>query len=476
MLFPTYIYFALFLPTALAVYFFLNSKHLTVASRSWLVICSLFFYSWWDIKFLPIILFSILFNYTVGIELGKNRSLGKGVLLAGLAVNLGMLGFFKYANFFIEIINSTFSSEFGPTDIVLPLAISFFTFQQVTYLVDSYNGNTREYNFLNYALFVTFFPQLIAGPIVHHKEMMPQFQGVRNKLPDFRNLSMGIYLFVVGMFKKIVIADSLSPYVLQAYGSYQYLSFSDSWIASLAYTFQLYFDFSGYMDMAMGSALMFNIRLPVNFDSPYKALSVREFWKRWHITLGRFLMDHVYIPLGGNRNSQLNLYFNIMATFVLGGLWHGAGWTFIFWGFLHGIAVIVNRIWDKTGVKFNRLIAWFLTFNYINITWVFFRAGSWDEAIGMLRGMSGLNDASLHKALNDHISLFELIPIDFLSNTGEISIFLILLLIIVTFFKTSVQKINNFNPNAASALLIMALGFLSFMSIDNVSEFLYFNF
>lgn len=476
MLFQTYTYFALFLPVTIVVYFFLNSKRLTIASRSWLVMSSLFFYSWWDISFLPLILFSILFNYTVGTVLGKEHSYGRPVLMAGIITNLGLLGFFKYTNFFIETINSFTSSGFGAFDIILPLAISFFTFQQITYLVDSYKGETREYNFLNYTLFVAFFPQLIAGPIVHHKAMMSQFQRLRNKVPNYRNLSIGISIFVLGLFKKVVIADSLSPYVSQAFDSVQGLSIMHSWIASLSYTFQIYFDFSGYMDMAIGSALMLNIKLPINFNSPYMSLSVREFWRRWHITLGRFLMENVYIPLGGSRQGDFRLYLSLMTTFLLGGLWHGAGWTFIFWGALHGAAVVTNRLWEKTGLTLNKFVAWFITFNYINITWVFFRAESWGNAIGVLKGMFGLSELSLRTAMKDKIDFFELLPFSFLNDFNEIYIFLFLLLLAVTLLKNSVKRIEDFSPTLTNFIFIMVLGLLSFIGLDTVSEFLYFNF
>ncbi len=440
------------------------------------MLCSLFFYSWWEISFLPLILFSILFNYTIGTALGGKMLNRKTILAFGIAVNVGLLGFYKYTDFLLNNINIIIATDIKPLNLILPLAISFFTFQQITFLVDSYKGETKEYNFLDYALFVSFFPQLIAGPIVHHREMMPQFKRIRNKIVNYRNMTAGIYLFIIGLFKKVIIADSLSPYVAQAFDRMQTVSFVDGWTASLAYTFQIYFDFSGYMDMAMGSALFLNIKLPINFDSPYKSLSVREFWRRWHITLGRFLREHIYIPLGGNRKGEVLVYANLMVTFLIGGLWHGAGWTFIAWGFLHGMAVAINFAWEKTGIRLNRILAWFLTFNFINITWVVFRANSWESAIKVLKGMSGLNGISAKTGLSDVISFFEILQIKAISNSSEIYGFLLILMFAVIFHKNSIAMKDDFTSSGMNIAFIVTLGLLAFIGLDKVSEFLYFNF
>ena len=476
MLFNSYIFFALFLPVVVICYFLLNSKKLTVASRVWLFLCSMFFYSWWNIKFLPLIMISILFNFAVGMVLGKGLSGRKAVLAFGVAMNVLLLGYFKYADFFIETVSSVLPLHMEPLNLVLPLAISFFTFQQIAYLVDSYKGETREYNFLNYALFVSFFPQLIAGPIVHHKEMMPQFQRMRNKVVNVRNLASGLYIFVIGLFKKVVIADSLSPYVTQVFDTMQSVTVIDAWVASLAYTFQIYFDFSGYMDMALGAALMLNIRLPINFDSPYKSLSIKEFWRRWHITLGRFLREHIYIPLGGNRNSEFAIYTNLMVTFLIGGLWHGAGWTFVFWGFLHGMAVITNRVWERLGVRLNRVVAWLLTFNFLNITWVFFRATSWDSAIKVLKGMFGIGGISFSAGISDAIRVFEALTLESLRTIDDIYIFLLILVLSVVLHRNSHQMGARFVPCGRTLAFVLIAGLLCFMNASAVNEFLYFNF
>jgi len=347
MLFSTYEFIFLFLPVTFFGYFYLNKKRLTTASKAWLVVTSLFFYSWWNVAYLPLILVSMLFNYVVGSSLSeggqsKKRPPRKLILTFGIISNVALLAYFKYADFLIENLNYIPDVQVDALNLALPLAISFFTFQQIAYLVDSYKLETKEYDFLNYAVFVSFFPQLIAGPIVHHKEMMPQFDNNRSKIINYQNVLMGLFIFSIGLFKKVVIADSLAVWVSSGFDVATTLNFFEAWAVSLSYTFQLYFDFSGYVDMAIGLGLLFNIKLPINFNSPYKATNIQDFWRRWHMTLSRFLRDYVYIPLGGNRVGPFRVYFNLLATFVIGGIWHGAGWTFIFWGFLHGMALVIQ--------------------------------------------------------------------------------------------------------------------------------------
>jgi len=343
----------------------------------------------------------MVLNYALGRSLTQakeHRGVSKkSLLVAGIVGNVGLLGYFKYADFFIGNVNLALGSSFGLLELALPLAISFFTFQQIAYLVDSYRGETYEYDFLNYAVFVSFFPQLIAGPIVHHKEMMPQFANVKNKLINYKNIGLGLFLFSLGLFKKVALADSFAVWATEGFDVAERLSFFEAWATSLSYTFQLYFDFSGYTDMALGIALLFNIRLPINFDSPYKARNIQDFWRRWHITLSRFLKEYVYIPLGGNKKGSFRTYSNLMATFIIGGLWHGAGWTFVFWGFLHGVALVVHRAWSRLGLQMPLVLAWFLTFNFINLSWVFFRAREWDDAIKVLSAMFDLSGIVVSK-------------------------------------------------------------------------------
>ena len=459
---------------------------MTGASKGFLVFSSLFFYSWWNIAYLPIILTSMLFNYLIGnILTRKNKKNKKVILFLGVASNLSLLGYFKYTDFLLENFNLLFSLHVEPLHLVLPLAISFFTFQQIAYLVDSYRSETKEYDFLNYSLFVTFFPQLIAGPIVHHKEMMPQFAKLKNKFINYKNISIGLYIFSIGLFKKAAIADTFATWANAGFDTAQSLNFFEAWATSLSYTFQLYFDFSGYTDMAIGAALLFNINLPTNFNSPYKAKNIQDFWRRWHITLSRFLKDYIYIPLGGNRGSNLKTNKNLMITFILGGIWHGAGWTFIFWGFLHGFALVIQRFWNSFGIKIPSFLAWFITFNFLNFTWIFFRAKEWSDALKVISGMIGLNGIVLSKNFEKYFSFlgdFDFITFgNITKNIGDGSMvlnFILCAFFIVLFMKNTKYIIENFRYKIYQALFIVfSIYLLHFLSLTSIqSQFLYFNF
>ena len=349
MLFNSYEFIFLFLPIVLLGFHLIGKQGHHRVAIAWLVGASLFFYGWWNPAYLLLMLFSVLFNYSVGVSLSNTsgrKLLSKTILTIGVSVNLAILGYFKYANFFVDNLNALSGTNLILNEVILPLAISFFTFQQIAYLVDAYRGKTKEYNFLHYCLFVTFFPQLIAGPIVHHKEMLPQFAKDAVYKLRSKHLAIGITIFALGLFKKVVLADGVSVYATPVFNAAEagvMLTFFEAWGGALAYTFQLYFDFSGYSDMAIGIARMFGIRLPLNFNSPYKATSIIDFWRRWHITLSRFLRDYLYIPLGGSRKGRVRRYINLMTTMILGGLWHGAGWTFLLWGALHGFYLMINH-------------------------------------------------------------------------------------------------------------------------------------
>ncbi|HUJ16675.1 MAG TPA: MBOAT family protein [Nitrospirota bacterium] len=487
MLFNSFEYFSIFLPLTVIIYFLLNRWRYTRAATAWLVLASLVFYCWWNVKYLALILASILVNYGVGSSLGRSgkdrpdAGSRKYILLAGLLFNVLLLGYYKYTDFFIANINALAGLDLALQKIVLPLGISFFTFTQIAYLVDTYKGTAREYDFLNYGLFVTFFPHLLAGPIIHHKEMMPQFASMRNKVLDYRNVSLGLFLFFVGLFKKIIIADDLAPVANAGFAAASALTLVEAWVASLSYTLQLYFDFSAYTDMALGAALLFNIRLPINFDSPYKALDITDFWRRWHMTLSRFLRDYVYIPLGGNRQGTLRTYQNLMATFLVGGLWHGAGWTFVFWGFLHGVATAIHRLWSSLNLRMPRLLAWFITFNFVNVAWVFFRARSWPDALKVLKAMAGLNGVMLSSDVAGKFG--------FLRNYGvafgqlffkpihhNVWILLVVLLIVSVSARNSNEMTRDFKPTWKTVLFAAATAIYAILNINRVTEFLYFNF
>jgi alginate O-acetyltransferase complex protein AlgI len=395
MLFNSYPFIFVFLPLALAGYFWLGRSS-NLAPVWWLALASLVFYSVSNWQFVPLLVASVAFNYVIGWLL-ITRSLRSGtrfaVLTTGVAGDLLVLGTFKYAGFFAANLNALFSTGFA-VNILLPVGISFYTFTQIAFLVDAYRGNVARYGLPHYALFVTYFPHLIAGPILHHKDMIPQFERAETKRPDPHLILCGLIIFAIGLFKKTCLADGIQPLVAPAFGA-NYPSFDQAWIGALAYTFQLYFDFSGYSDMAIGISLMFGIFLPLNFNSPYKATSIIDFWRRWHMTLSQFLRDYLYIPLGGNRHGRTLRYVNLMITMLLGGLWHGAAWTFVVWGALHGAYLCVNHAWSNYGPavapRFARAAnaaAFILTFIAVVVAWVFFRADSLPSAIFVVSTMS----------------------------------------------------------------------------------------
>ena len=411
MLFHSFEFVVVFLPAVIVAFYALRRFAPTPAVIGLLVVASLFYYGWWNPRYLLLILGSIAGNYAFGQVLEKfcrqgRIARGRWALGLGVAANLGVLGYFKYANFFIANINWAAGAALPSVDIVLPLAISFFTFQQIAYLVDVHQGLAEEHDILQYALFVSFFPQLIAGPIVHHGEMMPQFRKPESFRFHAESFAEGAAIFFLGMFKKVALADNLAPYADQVFGAAQAgneITLFAAWGGALSYTFQLYFDFSAYSDMAIGLALMFGIRLPRNFAAPYQATSIIDFWKRWHMTLSRFLKAYVYIPLGGNRRGVGRRHLNILATMLLGGLWHGASWTFVAWGAVHGIFLVVNHAWRRfvpgnaalAESRLWRLAAWVLTFAAVVASWVLFRAESFAAAVLVLKGMAGASGALL---------------------------------------------------------------------------------
>ncbi len=466
MLFNSFEFIFIFLPVVFTVYFLLNQRKLLVISKYWLVASSLFFYGWWNIAYLPLMLMSIFVNYGVGNLFNRLTSPTHRwqALTVGLLFNFGLLGYFKYADFFIMNTNRIFPTDIPLLQLLLPLAISFFTFQQVAYLIDAYRREIHHNTFLDYVLFVAFFPQLIAGPIVNHHEMMPQFARMRQKVLNYRHIALGMFIFSIGLFKKVAIADTFAVWANEGYQQTQALSFLEGWIVSLSYTFQLYFDFSGYTDMAIGVALLFNIQLPRNFNSPYQALNITDFWRRWHMTLTRFLTKYIYIPLGGNQQGTLRTYLNIFFVFVISGFWHGAGWTFVFWGILHGLATLIHRYWQTLHIHMNRYVAWFITFNFVNITWVFFRAQTWSEAWHILRAMSGLNGIGFAQITMGNL--------EFIQSLSYILIGLVLVL----GFKNSTERMRGFKPTLWTMLISVGLTFYAITHFNQVSDFLYFNF
>lgn len=409
MLFSSYTFVLGFLPVVTAVCLALASMLRGPAGhhfvRLWLLASSLFFYGYWNPAYLPLLFVSMGFNYAVGRRLERDR-LGdkarRATLMFGVAVNLGLLGYYKYADFVYGTFRRLAGAESDSLDILLPLGISFFTFQQIGYLVDRARRTRLDYDLLDYLLFVVYFPQLIAGPIVCHRDIIPQFRDPTLLRPRAEHFAVGLSIFFVGLFKKIVIADQLAEFVGPTFAGAAggvAPTTAEAWLATAAYTFQLYFDFSGYSDMAIGLARLCGLSLPVNFASPYKAANIAEFWRRWHITLSTFLRDHIYVPLGGNRCSRPRRYLNLLATMTLGGLWHGAGWSFVLWGLVHGLLLSANHAWrgwfaarNESAVPANPsrracFAGAALTFLCVSLAWVLFRAADLATAARFYRAM-----------------------------------------------------------------------------------------
>nr|WP_233702034.1 MBOAT family O-acyltransferase [Helicobacter enhydrae] len=416
----------------------------------------------------------------------------KTLLIIALVFNIALLGLFKYMDFFIDNINFVFGSHIGLLHIVLPLGISFFTITQIAFLVDCYEGLVKERNPLNYALFVTFFPHLIAGPILHHKEMMPQFADTKNKILNYENLAIGLFLFAIGLFKKTVIADSFAPWAdagFDAVDNGLVLNLFESWATILSYAFQLYFDFSGYSDMAVALGLMFNVKLPINFNSPFKALNISDFWRRWHMSLTNFLTTYIYTPMIRvfQNPSFAKMMLATFVTFFIAGIWHGAGWGFVIFGALHGVALVVNQYWKKKlskilKVKIPKIISWFLTFIFVLIAWVFFRAESVQGAFNLLKGMFSTNivlPISLETRLN-FLMQYGIAFGRWASVITEPS-YVVFSSIVFGFvvclgFKNSMQIIANFKPTKLMLLAIVFLSVIALLCFDRTQQFLYFNF
>ena len=480
MLFNSPEFLFLFLPPAVAG-FFLLGKFSAGWARGWLLFVSILFYGYWEYRSVPLLAGSILVNFVVGRRLQESSGRRRLWLFLGIAFNVLLLGVFKYAHFIATNLNLAFSANLPVPSLPLPLGISFFTFTQIAFLVDAWRRDASEYKLANYGVFVTFFPHLLAGPILHHKDMMPQVCDPAVTRFRHSTFAAGLFLLGVGLAKKVLIADQVAPWANAGFAAPQSMTFIDAWIAALAYTVQIYFDFSGYSDMALGLGLMFNIRLPVNFNSPYKATSVQDFWRRWHITLSSFLRDYLYIPMGGNRRGWWAAGLFIVLTFLLGGLWHGANWTFIVWGLLNGLAVFLARVADRLGLRFSDGTARVMTFAFVVVSWVVFRAASLSDAWQILATMGGASGIVWTAAVGAWAPLFD--PASHVSGNLHVlypllytAAILVLGLNISWFGRNSQEWLHTrpLGPRAALAAGLL-LG-TSVLSINRSSEFLYFNF
>ena len=407
------VFLFLFLPIVLILYYYAY-KYSKFAHEYILIIAGIFFYAWWNIYLSPIIIISIIFNFYFGnlIKNSLNKNFKKKILFFSIFLNILFLAIFKYADFIIENINFLINSNIDLLNLPFPLAMSFFTFQTIAYLVDCYDGNIKKTRFTQYSLFIIFFPQLIAGPIVKYNHMMSQFDDPNNRLINRQNLNLGLVIILIGLFKKIILADNLAIFVEDGFSDNQNIEFFASWLTSLSFTLQIYFDFSGYVDMATGIALLFNIMLPINFNSPYKATSIINFWQKWHITLANFLTNYIYFPLVKSLK-KVN-FFKIMIViffvFLIAGIWHGPSWLYVIFGALHGFGLIANHVYRKFfDYKLNNYFACFLTFNYINLTFIFFRSESLDKALNIIKGMLGFNGFELTSYFEDKIKIIAIL-------------------------------------------------------------------
>ena len=477
MLFNSYVFMLAFLPLTLLIYFLLGRLPERIQlNKLFLVLASFVFYGYNNPSYVPIIVGSILINYALSqMMLASEKKLVRlPLMLLGLFLNLGVLFYFKYHDFFAENMNAFFGTNWTLYHVALPLGISFFTFQQLSYVIDSYRRTVPRYNILDYALFVTFFPQLVAGPIVLHSEIVPQFADKKNRHFNFDNFAPGLYAFALGLFKKVIVADTFGIAVEAGFADALSLNTAEAWFVAIGYTLQLYFDFSGYCDVATGVGLMFNIKIPLNFNSPYKSLNIREFWQRWHITLSRFLTNYISFPLGGNRKGTLRTYVNLMIVFLASGLWHGAGWLFLLWGLMHGAASVLYRLLRKQYDALHPALQWLLTFGFVIVAWVFFRATSMADALAIVKSMLMMEFGPIRDSITSAFALPGGI------RPGYNAIFMMVWYVLSLFaclgMKNTYEKTMAFKPTIWNALMTVILILYVTLSLSNVSVFLYFNF
>lgn len=459
MLFNSYEFIFLFLPVTLIIFFALSGSK---ARATWLVLASIFFYGYWDFRYVPLLVVSITTNFLIGRKIFNSATRKKFWLIAGIIFNLSLLFYFKYTGFFVQNINFFFGKSLFVPEIILPLGISFFTFTQTAFLVDTFRGEVEEYSFVNYCLFVTIFPHLLAGPILYHKDIIPQFKKFDTSTFDAKNFSEGLAFFVAGLSKKVVVADNLAPFANLAFANWAELTCTDAWLGAVLYSMQLYFDFSGYSEMAIGIGRMLNLKLPQNFDSPYQATSIIDFWRRWHMTLSQFVKNYMYIPLGGNRHGQLAKMKNLFFSMLIIGLWHGANWTFIIWGGLHGVFLVINHTWRQFKIELPKILCWLMTFICAVSAWVIFRAENIFVAKHFL--------ATMYK--------FQSFELNILKDSGvEMAGFLVIACGLAFFSRNVPRLVEEFQPNLkwATALAVAFVAALLLMT-GQISEFLYFQF
>ncbi|MCR5421703.1 MAG: MBOAT family protein [Lachnospiraceae bacterium] len=490
MIFNSYQFIFLFLPTVVIIYHFINSKNRYEAAKIFLLVASLAFYVFFSFQMLLILILSILLNYLISLGIYKNphnTTIKKTLLFIGIAFNLGLLIYYKYLGFFDGIINSVFKTGLSVQKTLIPLGISYYTFSQIAFLTDTFKDSDKKYNFIDYALFISFFPKISVGPIMFAKDLIPQFNDPDRKKTDYNNIARGIIIFTMGLAKKVLVADHLSKYVTWGYSNIDKLGTTNALLTMLAYTLQIYFDFSGYCDMAKGIFQLLNLKASENFLSPYKALSIADFWKKWHITLTSFFTNYVYIPLGGNRKGKLRTYINMFIIFFLSGLWHGADFTFIIWGILHGIGITFSKLLKDKMLKIPKTIRHLGTFIFINITWVFFRSSDLNEALDFFRQLFSfkfipINIEFAAKTTPDELQFIQWLILSALDKTPYLSAciisvgFLLCAIMICFYCKNSSEITAGIKLNSSVVTTTVILLVLSILSLSNVTEFIYTNF
>lgn len=487
MLFNSYVFILLFLPLCLVGYFGLNHFKKYNLAQAFLLGMSLWFYGYFNVSYLAIILVSIVVNYLFTLLMARAAQplLRKLLVITAVLLNLGILFYYKYFDFFLMNLNRFAHTDFALHNILLPLGISFFTFQQVSYVVDAYRGEVQQYNFLQYASFVAYFPQLIAGPIVTHDELIPQFMDLGKKQFNWDNFAKGLYMFVLGLAKKVLIADMFGVAANWGFANVELLDTTNAIFSSLAYTIQIYFDFSGYCDMAIGIGQMMNLDLPVNFDSPYKALTITEFWDRWHMTLTRFFTKYIYIPLGGSRKGTLRTYLNIMIVYCASGLWHGANYTYIAWGLMQGVLTVINRIWKDKIQQLHPGFSWCITFSLVCLSMTLFRANSVTDFLTIVKRLLVMDFGPVNENI---VNAFLLPEIQILiRHVPQLAFLEYQPTLLLTFFyggamalilgaRNAHEHMLAFQPSLKNALCIVVLLVWCILSFAGVSTFLYFNF
>lgn len=488
MFFNSYIFILLFIPLLLIGYFTLNHFKKYQWATAYLTAMSLWFYGYYNLYFLGAFLVSILGNYLLSKGLLKLKGQTRGakcLLTVGIMLNAGYLFVCKYMGFFTETINDVFHTSFSFFKIAMPLGISFYTFQQIAYLVDSYRKETEENSLLEYTAFMSFFPQVIEGPIMLHGEWIPKLRDVENRKVNYENLLKGFYGFSLGLAKKVLIADSLASVVTAGFGDISSNSATDAWVVMLCYTLQLYFDFSGYSDMALGLGTMLNLEVPINFNSPYKAVSIGDFWDRWHMTLTRFFTKYIYIPLGGSRKGTLRTYGNVLLIFLISGFWHGAAWNYVFWGCMNGIAMVLYRMGRKWYDKIPKLLRIMMTFLFQVFAWTMFRASSIKSGLAMMKKVFTASyvplSSTLYKSFNGifEIKVAEKLCIPIIGERMPelfLLVVIVLLLFAVFFMKNTQEKMKQYQPTVWKMLVAVFCLTWSLISLGNVTEFLYVNF